>query len=193
MTHITEEPALQPVESDTGALVHSRADRELATAQWLLSTLPEPDRSRARAHWAENKVALLNLGALFSAIRIPGRLVLALADTMVPTEADRFLSEALDGPVICDPKGIRYYALVPASTPRKWHRAVDDWRLLGVEMLGRDTFLGVPRMDAVEMDPRTSASYWSVPMSSAAMLCQPLNVARLIAAGRHQLFAGTDT
>ncbi|MEU0189439.1 hypothetical protein ABZ250_06185 [Streptomyces afghaniensis] len=31
------------------------------------------------------------------------------------------------------------------------------------------------------------ASYWSVPMDSAAALCTPLTVARLIAAGRHCL------
>ncbi|MET9681729.1 hypothetical protein ABZY29_16060, partial [Streptomyces coeruleorubidus] len=30
-------------------------------------------------------------------------------------------------------------------------------------------------------------SYWSVPMDSAAVLCTPLAVARLIAAGRHCL------
>jgi hypothetical protein len=71
--------------------------------------------------------------------------------------------------------------------PVTWRQAADDWRPLDVEVLGRDTYLGVPRVDVVESDVRTTASYWSVPMSSAAMLCQPLNVARLIAAGRHQL------
>jgi hypothetical protein len=184
--------ALRPVEADPGVLVHSRADRELATEHWLLSTLPAPDR--ARMEWAENAVTLLPLGTLFSAVRIPGRLVFALADTTVSADADRFLDQALDGgPVICDPRGRRYYALVPASMPTTWRQAADDWRVLDVDVLGRGTYLGVPRVNAVELDPRTHASYWSVPMSSAAMLCGPLTVARLIAAGRHQLAEEPET
>ncbi|MBX9397250.1 hypothetical protein K4749_27600 [Streptomyces sp. TRM72054] len=54
-----------------------------------------------------------------------------------------------------------------------------------MDCLGRDAYLGVPRVDAVE--PRPYESYWSVPMPSAASLCAPLSVARVIAAGVHQL------
>jgi hypothetical protein len=195
MTQRTTPPtatALRPVEPEPGVLVHSRADRELATEHWLLSTHPVP--AQARKEWSEpGKVALLPLGTLFSAVRLPGRLVLAVAGTLVPTDVDAFLNEVLDGgPVICDVHGPRYYALVPGSMPEKWHRAVDDWRPLGVDCLGRGTYLGVPRVDAVEFDPQAAASYWSVPMSSAAMLCTPLNVARLIAAGQRALEEATD-
>jgi hypothetical protein len=77
--------------------------------------------------------------------------------------------------------------------PTTWRQAADDWRVLDVDVLGRGTYLGVPRVNAVELDPRTHASYWSVPMSSAAMLCGPLTVARLIAAGRHQLAEEPET
>jgi hypothetical protein len=184
--------ALRPVESEPGVLVHSRADRELAAEHWLLSTHPAPEQ--ARKEWSEpGRVALLPLGTLFSAVRLPGRLVLAVAGTLVPADVDAFLHEVLEGgPVICDAHGPRYYALVPASMPEKWHLAAADWRALGVDCLGRGTYLGVPRVDAVEFAPQTSASYWSVPMSSAAVLCAPLAVARLIAAGERRLSTEAD-
>ncbi|MFJ8465447.1 hypothetical protein [Streptomyces swartbergensis] len=68
--------------------------------------------------------------------------------------------------------------------PRTWSQAVDDWRSLDVDCLGHGSYLGVPRVDAVECT-RARAPDWSVPMGSAATLCRPLKVARLIAAGRH--------
>ncbi|WP_411090776.1 hypothetical protein [Streptomyces sp. 049-1] len=171
-------------------LVHPTADRRLATEHWLLSTLDGQRRSRARLEWQEHGVTLLPLGTLFSAVRLPHRLVLAVAaETGGPSaDVDAFLDEALaGGPVICDPPGHRYYALVPASMPTTWHKAVDEWRRADVDSLGRDTYLGVPRVDLTEFDRATYATYWSVPMASAAMLCPPLSVARLIAAGQHQL------
>jgi hypothetical protein len=140
--------------------------------------------------WQDNGVALLPLGTLFSAARLPMRLVLAVAgEREAPSEGvDAFLADALDnGPVICDPRGHRYYALVPGSMPATWHQAVDDWQALDVDVLGRATYLGVPKVDAVTFDPQRYSSYWSVPMSSMATLCAPLTVARLIAAGRHAL------
>ncbi|MDN3023825.1 hypothetical protein [Streptomyces sp. S.PB5] len=180
-------PALRPVEPESGVLVHTHADRQLATEHWLLSTHPAPEK--ARREWSEpGKVALLPLGTLFSAVRLPGRLVLAVAGTPVPADVDGFLDEVLDGgPVICDMYQHRYYALVPGSMPERWRQAADDWRPLGVDCLGRGTYLGVPKLDAVEHNPRAYASYWSVPMPSAAVLCTPLNVARLIAAGKRAL------
>lgn len=174
-------------------LVHTSSDRALATQQWLLSTLDEEGRSRSLTEWAEHRMALLPLGTLFSAVRIPGRLVHVLADPTEPADADAFLRDALDGgPVICDPNAIRYYALVPASMPEKWREAAVDWRSLGVEALGRGTVVGVPRLDVVEFDPRTYGSYWSVSMSSAAMLCEPRDVARLIAEAGRQLAVEAD-
>lgn len=85
----------------------------------------------------------------------------------------------------CDLHQARYYALVPASMPVTWRQAADDWRVHDVACLGRGTFLGVPRLDVVEYE-RPNVSYWAVPMPSAAMLCAPLVVARLIAAGARQ-------
>jgi hypothetical protein len=178
--------ALRPAEPEPGVLVHSRADRELATAHWLLSAHPVP--AQARQEWIDSRVALLPPGTLCSAVRLPAHLVHAVASSSNPADVDAFLDEVLGGgPVICDPRGPRYYALVPGSMPTAWHDAAEEWRPLGVECLGRGTYLGVPRVDIVEFDPQTFVSYWAVPMPSAAVLCTPLKVARLISAGKRAL------
>ncbi|MHB9860659.1 hypothetical protein [Streptomyces sp. YIM S03343] len=192
MTHGTApDPAAaatpQPVPAGPGVLVHPAADRRLAVAQWLLSTLPADKRARARADWQEHGVALLRLGTLFSAVRLPAPLVTAAAGGRPsPDELDAFLAEVLDGPVVCDPRHQRYYALVPASMPRTWTAAVDEWRAQDVDALGRDTYLGIPRPDRTR-EAKMRDPFWAVPMESLASLCQPLAVARLVAAGAHQL------
>ncbi|WP_432041395.1 hypothetical protein [Streptomyces cadmiisoli] len=177
------------MESEPGVLVHPSSDRRLAVEHWLLSTLPPSSHARARTEWQEHQVAMLPLGGLLAAVRIPGRLVYALTGTDAPSVVDPFLAECLDGgPVICDPHhGGRYYALVPGRVPVTWRRAADDWRDQDVDVLGRETVLGIPRVDAQQFIPGACVSYWSVPMPSAGVLCPPLTVARLIAAGRHQL------
>jgi hypothetical protein len=71
--------------------------------------------------------------------------------------------------------------------PSTWRDAAEDWRTQDVDCLGRGTYLGVPRLDATEFKGYATSSYWSVPMPSAAVLCRPLLVARLIAAGAHRL------
>jgi hypothetical protein len=69
--------------------------------------------------------------------------------------------------------------------PTTWRDAATEWHAMDVDVIGRGIYLGVPSLEATEYDPYTRASYWSVPMASAAELCPPLSVARLIAAGRH--------
>lgn len=180
------ERALHPVEPEPGALVHTAADRRLAAEQWLLAAHPAP--SQGRMEWTKAGVTLLPLGTLFSAVRLPGRLIVAAAGGMEDDAIGGLLDEALDGgPVICDPHGHRYYALVPGSMPVRWHVAAEEWRVLNVDCLGRGTYLGVPRLDFVDHNPETFDSYWSVPMHSPASLCEPLHVARLIAAGSRRL------
>ncbi|MFI8301583.1 hypothetical protein ACIGCZ_37375 [Streptomyces nigra] len=171
-------------------IVHPAADRRLAATHWLLSTLPAAGRDRARTEWEDTGVALLPLGTLFSAVRIPGRLVRALTGPLSLPETDTVLAEALrGGPVICDPHRPSYYALVPTSMPSTWKDAAAEWDEVDVAVLGRDTHLGVPRLDATELSPTRWASYWSVPMESAGVLCDRLAVARFIAAARHVLEA----
>ncbi|MEU6491074.1 hypothetical protein ABZ890_11850 [Streptomyces sp. NPDC046984] len=136
-------------------------------------------------------MALLPLGTLFSAVRLPAELLLAIIGGKAPSrDVDQLLDEVLGGPVICDPRHARYYALVPASMPRTWHQAADDWREVEVDCLGHGTYLGVPRVDAFEL--RSLTTYWSVPMQSMATLCAPLDIARLIAAGRHEMTREQD-
>lgn len=190
-------------------LVHPAADRKLAAEHWLLATTPSREaRDEARTWWKDYGTALLPLGTLFSAVRIPGDLVHAMAgchhteddhEFLAHREhvykflahrehVDEFLDQALDGgPVICDPRHHRYYALVPASMPNTWSAAHDDWRVMDIDCLGRGCHLGVPKVDAVDFNAATWASYWSVPMSSPGTLCAGLDVARLIAAARRQV------
>lgn len=133
-------------------------------------------------------MALLPLGGLLSAVRIPQHLIMAIADSEERGTLDALLEAALEGgPVICDPAGRRYYVLVPGTMPERYRAAAEDWRPLGVDCLGRDHYLGVPKVEAVEFNPETLASYWSVPMPSAGVLCAPLAVAKLIAAGQSRL------
>ncbi|MEV0185153.1 hypothetical protein AB0I54_38615 [Streptomyces sp. NPDC050625] len=190
MSRNTGQQGMRPAAPEAGALNHTGADRRLATQHWLLSTLPAFRRERARMEWQEHGVTLLPLGTLFAAVRLPGPLVQAAAASTTPADIDAVLGEALQGaPVICDRYRSRYYILVPASLPRRWQQAVEDWRAADVAVFGKATHLGVPRLDA-DRERMDLESYWSVPMDSPAMLCAPLLVARLIAAG-HQLLAQT--
>ncbi|MFJ4301233.1 hypothetical protein [Streptomyces pseudovenezuelae] len=177
-------PPLRLVETSPEVLVHTTADRLMASRHWLLSTLDVTKRDRARMEWQEQSVTLLPLGTLFSAVRIPERVVHAAARTDNPQMVDLFLAAALDdGPVIHDLASRRYYVLVPASMPARWHEAAGLWRTgLGVDCLGSGTLLGVPPTDVVLLDVLTNRSYWSVPMFSAGVLCDPQAVARMIAA-----------
>jgi hypothetical protein len=183
---------LRPMGVEPGVFIHSTADRRLATEQWLLATLPTPLWDRARWEWQQYRVAMLPLGGLFSAVRIPEFLLAALSTSTEVGCSDEFLAEALGGgPVICDPRFSRYYALVPAGMPATLQQMAEAWRALDVDCLGHGSYLGVPRPDAVNGE-HAPASYWSVPMDSAAVLCSPLMVARLIAAGRHCLDTETE-
>lgn len=177
-----EAVALPPQSTEPEVYVHTSADRELATAHWLLAAAD--NRDQARTQWRQQGIALLRCGTLFTAVRIPARLVHAAASSEDPSTVDAFLTEALHGgPVICDPRGRHYYALVPASTASRWRHPA-------AECLGRDTYLGVPRLDAAGLDSRTWASYWSVPMSSAAELCSPEAVSQIVVLGSFRLADG---
>ncbi|MFD9445524.1 hypothetical protein ACFWBR_42235 [Streptomyces sp. NPDC060006] len=174
----------KPVEPVSGMLVHTNADR-LGVSHWLRAALSEP-RAAVDAWSSVGGVALLPLGTLFAAVRIPEHLAYAAAGSTEPTVVDEFLAQFLDdGPVICDPQTRRYYALVPGSTTVRWHHTAAD-------CLGRPWYLGVPRVDAVEPDPQKWASYWAVPMPSAGVLCDPHLVAQLVGHGDRVLAAQAE-
>jgi hypothetical protein len=183
-------PPARPVEVEPGVTVHPGSDRRLATEHWLLSAHPSP--GRARVEWHEHGVTAVRCGGLFSAVRLPGDLVQAAAASKRPDDIDDTLAELLSGgPVICDTRGPRYYALVPASVSRSWTDAVRDWQQAGIACLGVGTYLGVPRLDLVPSRPPRAVSYWSVPMESPGALCRPFAVARLIAYGMAQMTDGS--
>lgn len=151
--------------------VHTNADRQHAVRDWLQAGLPDPSQA-AHAWTPRGGVALLPLGVRFAAVRIPERLVHAAAGSTDPAVVSEYLAQLLDdGPVIHDPQHRRYYALVPGSTAVRWHHDQAD-------CLGSPWLLGVPRVDAVE--PYGLASYWSVPMPSAGVLCDPYLTAQLV-------------
>ncbi|MEU6556266.1 hypothetical protein ABZ915_39355 [Streptomyces sp. NPDC046915] len=91
-TNEPEAVALRPAEAEPGVLVHSSGERRLAAEHWLLAAHPAPEQ--APLEWQEHKVALLPLGTLFSAVRIPGTLIAALAGSEEPEEVEAFLSDA---------------------------------------------------------------------------------------------------
>ncbi|MFJ9895224.1 hypothetical protein ACIQPR_18105 [Streptomyces sp. NPDC091280] len=202
MTESTQTDTPPPTPADTAATttdraplrcveptaVHTTSEARLAVEHWLLATVPGGS-DRARTEWQTSGLTLLPVGTLFSAVRLPGDLVLAAGCTSWnPQVIDAFLDEALDGgPVICDLTHRRYYTLVPASMPAKWQTAAEEWKPLGVECIGPGWVIGVPGLDITEPNATLYPSYWSVPPSSPAMLCAPLHVARLIAAGSHAL------
>jgi hypothetical protein len=171
----TPDRALRAVRYDT-------SEQRSACEGWLLSAHPTP--SAAQAEWDSVGVAVLPLGTQFSAVRIPRTVVLnsIRLETASNSTLDRFLTEMLwDGPVICDQHAQRYYALVPADTPLVWTAAAAEWPRLGVEILGSDWHLGVPRLPAEDRYGPSPSSYWAVPMRRPGQLCEPVAVARLIA------------
>ncbi|MFF9343803.1 MULTISPECIES: hypothetical protein [unclassified Streptomyces] len=156
-------------------LVHTRQERELAAATWLL--LAAADSRTARREWAVFGVALLRCGVLFSAVRVPADIVHRAAGTEDRRGVAAFLREALaGGPVFYDEGGRQFYALTPVSTARMWN-------LPEAECLGHDTLLGVPATELTERDPRCAA-FWVVPMEGPAALCLPGEVAHLVLSAR---------
>ena len=180
--------ARKPLQVVPAVAVHTAADRRLAVEHWLLATVDERGRDRARMEWDQHDIAVLPLGGLMAAVRIPERVAHAVTHGAHPGMVAEFLAAALDdGPVIHDQQGRRYYALVPASMPDKWHKAVPDWRTIGVEFLGRDAHLGIPRTDRELMDGGGWPCYWAVPMPAAGILCDPMAVGRMMAVAMRRL------
>ncbi|MFE7277480.1 hypothetical protein [Streptomyces sp. NPDC057623] len=163
------------------ALIQTRADRHLAAGQWLLSAAE--DTQRARKEWADDGIALLRCGTLFTAVRLAVGLVYAAADSDDLRDVDAYLRQALlGGPVFADTRWGLYYALVPEGTDRlpPWsHRHKD------AECLGPNAYLGVP--EPTRTDPGVGFSYWCVPPQDPETLCRPEAVAQLLKDGRDQL------
>lgn len=143
---------------------------------WLASAHPHP--AAVREAWSTDaRLALIPLGHLFDAVRLPADVVhLTLASHDQAVVERRLARHLRGGPVIHDPEGHRYYALVPPGTAQ-------DWTAPGAECLGRDVYLGVPRPDLTEPDQVTRHSYWAVPVSRPGKLCRVRDVLVLATVG----------
>ncbi|MFC9932446.1 hypothetical protein [Streptomyces sp. NPDC127190] len=123
------------------------------------------------------KLALIPLGVRFDAVRLPDAIVHAAAGSEEPAVVRARLTDYLaGGPVVHDPRGRRYYALVPPGTTAGWVSPV-------VECLGTGTYLGVPPIDFTAFDGRTLSSYWAVPVAFVGALCRPADVLALVMVG----------
>ncbi|MEU3501548.1 hypothetical protein ABZ726_12495 [Streptomyces hundungensis] len=135
---------------------------------WLAGSLNRP--RNAHQEWTAYGVALLALGRRFSAVRLAEELVRA-AVRSTDTAA---VNNALHGPVIHDPRGQWFYALVPSAPP------IQDLGPYAAH-LGLGCYLGVPRVS--DNRPDRLASYWVIPPSTPGALCDPDRVIGLIEAG----------
>ncbi|MGW1723495.1 hypothetical protein ACWCQK_11275 [Streptomyces sp. NPDC002306] len=177
---MSEEEGLSTL-GGSDAVVHTRAERELAVSHWLVCAAD--DLRAAQEQWEDQGVALLRCGGLFSAVRIPAAIVFAAAGTDDRDGVDAFLADALHGgPVFVDTISGCYYCLVPASAQR-WWTSVD------AACLGRESYLGVPNpcLDASSAGAR---SYWCVPMDGPGDLCVAATVHKLVLLGRHRRIRG---
>ncbi|MVO84122.1 hypothetical protein GPA10_04890 [Streptomyces sp. p1417] len=141
------------------------SDRQLIT-EWLARTDPNP--GMVYRAWEHNSVALLPLGRIFDAVRVPCERMHAAVGSDVPRTVAAALLTWLDGPVIRDLRSSMgpYYVLIPPDAP--WDGAE--------ECLGNDTYLGVPRPGVLSLH-----AHWVVLPSSPGHLCEPARLAALLA------------
>lgn len=152
--------------------VCTRAERDRAVGEWLLSAAQ--DVRRSRVDWDRCGVTLLRCGGIFTAVRIPHPIVAAAARTDDPGEINAYLHQALQGgPAFRSDTG-HHYALVPPSTAH-------GWKTPSSRCLNAGELLAVPRPDRMLGD---AASYWEVRMDSAGLLCTPGAVSQMIMTGR---------
>ena len=148
-------------------------------SEWLARAHPVPQQ--ARSEWSNQGVALLPLGGLFAAVRLPGELVYAAVGYEEPDQVTAALEEWLHGPVIHDHRntGATYYALINWGAGVIQQMEQDE----DAPCLGQGAYLGVPRLDRRE----PPGTYWVVPPRHDGDLCRPAAVRSLIAAGRQEL------
>ncbi|CCK24743.1 hypothetical protein BN159_0364 [Streptomyces davaonensis JCM 4913] len=136
---------------------------------WIASAHSSPEA--VYQEWdGECRLALIPLGKLFDAVRIPEHLVHGVAEVSDPSTVSGWLGWIFNGrPVIHDPAGRRYYALVPPGTARLW-------RAPAAACLGDGTYLGVPRTDVTGLEGHAWGSYWAVPVTRPGWLCRTSDV-----------------
>ncbi|MER0445401.1 hypothetical protein ABR738_12635 [Streptomyces sp. Edi4] len=152
-----------------------------AVSAWLAASLNRP--ADAYTQWADRHLAVLALGSRFCAFRLADELVHAV-DAATEFSTASTILRALAGPVIHDPRGRRYYALVPPAPPGPDAGPHATY-------LGLGHYIGVPRIGD-DQHTDTWSSYWAVPMPAPGTLCDPNRVLRLIRAGTAALDEEAD-
>ena len=154
----------------------NRATPDRYITGWLTRGLTHDQADQAHGEWADRGVALLPLGARFSVVRLPERLVHAAIGSTSPATVAAELAARLDGPVIHDTfaHGHPYYPLI------QWHAGIvwdegDD-----APCLGEGTYMGVPHIR------RTTGpgTYWLARPRHEGDLCRPDAVQKLIQQAR---------
>lgn len=147
-----------------------------AVEAWLASAHPSP-AAVCREWDSEAGLALVPLGRLFDAVRIPAAVVQrAFRSCHGAVMHVRLADHLRGGPVILDAERRRYYALVAPGTAA-W------WRAPAAACLGEGTYLGVPHPALTESDNPVLASYWAVPMTRPGQLCDAADVLALVMVG----------
>ncbi|GGS92910.1 MULTISPECIES: hypothetical protein [Streptomyces] len=132
---------------------------------WYARALHNP--AEAHAAWRTCGVAVLPLGECFEAIRFPQALAAAAVGCTTATVVNLAFADALEGPIIHDPRGGNYYLLVAPGTRTRWNRTHQRH----AECLGTDTHLGVPH-PAHHHPTRTRPLYWANPPTPHAPFCR---------------------
>ncbi|WP_051827475.1 hypothetical protein [Streptomyces bicolor] len=155
----------------------AQAALDRTISEWLARAHPAPQQ--ACSEWSDQGVALLPLGRLFAAIRVPADLVYAAVGSEDSAQVADILRMWLRGPVIHDHRSVgpTYYALI------QWHAGLVWDYGEHAPCLHGDTYLGVPRIDRRE----PPGTYWVVPPRFEGDLCRPQAVRELIDAGRRQI------
>ncbi|MEF2529098.1 MULTISPECIES: hypothetical protein [Streptomyces] len=125
------------------------------------------DRAEAYAAWRTCGVAVLPLGERFEAIRFPQALAAAAVGCTTTTIVNLAFADALEGPIIHDPRGGNYYLLVAPGTRTRWNRTHQR----RAECLGADTQLGVPHPTHHHPTPARPL-YWANPHTPQTPFCR---------------------
>lgn len=142
------------------------------------------DPGQAMAEWSKQGLALLPLGRRFGAIRIPGVLVHAAAQSDDRETVAAVVAHHLQGPVIHDLRfvGPTYFALVPWWRDIYWASTADT------PYLGPGWHLGVPDIGRTGPPGR----YWVTPPRYRNDLCRREDVFDFIVRMRRQLGMGEE-
>ncbi len=138
-----------------------------AIRTWLAGAHPVP--RQAEAEWADSGLALLPLGTLFDAIRVPGELIHRVMGSDDSATAGKTLDDWLHGPVIRDTRtgsGF-YYVLIATDAP---------WDGPGIR-LSTGTYLSVPRLSRQV----SAVTFWAVLPPRRGRLCDPAHLDALLA------------